>query len=376
VELAGDLETGMAANLRLRAATRVLLRAGTVQAREFSKLRRLIAKLPWERWVATAPLRPVRIQASASRCRLYHTGAVAETILAAMGDRMKVTLPVAKGRAPGDGAKDEDEEGAGADEMRVLARGVEDEWTLSMDSSGELLHRRGWRTEAGAAPLRETLAAGVLALVGYDPARPLLDPMCGAGTIALEAAALARGQAAGADRRFAFERWPSFDAERWARLRAASVATTVGASDIARIFAWDLDAKAIERVRANAARAGLADALVLAVARLGGTPEVDPPEVLAELRAATAGAPGLIVVNPPYGKRLGSPGQAARLVRALGRTLRTAFPGWRAAVLLADARWASALGLTAVTSHPLRNGGLRVHLVVGQVPGQAAPGKA
>jgi putative N6-adenine-specific DNA methylase len=189
--------------------------------------------------------------------------------------------------------------------------------------------------------------------------------------MALEASAWARGQAPGADRRFAFQRWPGFDAEHWARLRAPAQAAPG-----APIFAWDRDAKAIERVRANAARAGLADALVRAVARGGGTAEVDPPEVLAVLRAATAGAPGLIVVNPPYGKRLGSPGQAARLVRALGRTLRTGFPGWRAAVLLADARWASALGLTAVTSHPLRNGGLRVHLVVGQVPGQAAPGKA
>jgi putative N6-adenine-specific DNA methylase len=209
----------------------------------------------------------------------------------------------------------------------------------------------------------------VLALAGYDPARPLLDPMCGAGTIALEAAAWARGQAPGAERRFAFERWPGFDGERWARLRAPA-AVMPGASG-APIFAWDRDGKAIERVRGNAARAGLADALLLAVARLGGTPDVDPPEVLAQLRAATGGATGLVVVNPPYGKRLGSPAQAARLVRTLGRTLRTAFPGWRAAVLLPDARWASALGLTEVTAHPLRNGGLRVHLVVGQVGGQA-----
>ena len=138
------------------------------------------------------------------------------------------------------------------------------------------------------------------------------------------------------------------------------------------MWAWDRDPKAIERVRGNAARAGLTEALALAVARLGGTPGVDPPAVLEELRAATGGLPGLIVVNPPYGKRLGTTGEAARLVRALGRTLRTSFPGWRAAVLLPDARWASALGLTDVQRHPLRNGGLRVHLVVGEVPGAGA----
>ncbi len=362
VELEGDLETGMAANLRLRAATRVLLRAGEVKAREFSKLRRLVARLPWERWVpATAPLRPVRVQASASQCRLYHTGAVAEAVLAGMSDRLKLALTAAKGRA-----SDEDVEQVAADEIRVLARGVGDVWTLSVDSSGELLHRRGWRTEAGAAPLRETLAAGVLALAGYDPARPLVDPMCGAGTIALEAAAWARGQAPGAGRRFAFEQWPSFDVERWQRLRAAP-ATPVSAP---LVWAWDRDPKAIERVRGNAARAGLTEALALAVARLGGTPGVDPPAVLEQLRAATGGLPGLVVVNPPYGKRLGTTGEAARLVRALGRTLRASFPGWRAAVLLPDVSWASALGLTDVQRHPLRNGGLRVHLVVGEVPGK------
>jgi putative N6-adenine-specific DNA methylase len=372
VEFEGDLEVGMAANLRLRVATRVLVRVGQANAREFSKLRRLVAKLPWERWVPREPRPAVRLQVSASRCRLYHTGAVAETLLAGMGDRLKATLVAAKGRAADDDGNDGPPGAAAADEIRVLARGVEDVWTLSVDSSGELLHRRGWRTEAGAAPLRETLAAGVLALAGYDPARPLLDPMCGAGTIALEAAAWARGQAPGAERRFAFERWPGFDAERWARLRETAPGTAGAPSaPSAPILAWDRDAKAIERVRANAARAGLADALVLAVARLGGTPDVDPPEVLAQLRAATGGATGLVVVNPPYGKRLGSPGQAARLVRTLGRTLRVAFPGWRAAVLLPDARWASALGLTEVTSHPLRNGGLRVHLLVGQVGGKA-----
>jgi hypothetical protein len=122
------------------------LRAGEVKAREFSKLRRLVARLPWERWLpATAPLRPVRVQASASQCRLYHTGAVAETVLAGMSDRLKVALTAAKGRASGRGCRG----GWPTDEIRVLARGVGDVWTLSVDSSGELLHRRGWRTEAG-----------------------------------------------------------------------------------------------------------------------------------------------------------------------------------------------------------------------------------
>ena len=136
--------------------------------------------------------------------------------------------------------------------------------------------------------------------------------MCGAGHHRPGGGAPGRaGRRPGLAARFAFERWPSFDAERWERLRAAPA--TPRRARRGRIWAWDRDPKAIERVRGNAARAGLADALGLAVARLGGTPDVDPPAVLAELRAATGGAPGLIVVNPPYGS-----GWAARRRR----------PGW------------------------------------------------
>ena len=257
----------------------------------------------------------------------------------------------------------------------MLARGAEDVWTLSVDSSGELLHRRGWRTEAGAAPLRETLAAGVLSLAGYDPARPLLDPMCGAGTIALEAAARARGQAPGAGRRFAFERWPSFD-DRTLGDGCGPRRSGAAARGRAGICAWDRDPKAIEtrarqcRARGPGGRAGAGGGPAGRNARRGSAGGRWP-----SCARPPRGAPGLIVVNPPYGTRLGSPGRPSRLVRVLGRTLRTAFPGWRAAVLLPDARWASALGLDGGDRHPLRNGGLRVHLVVGQVGGQAAPGK-
>ena len=294
VDMTGGLELGMAANLRLRAATRVLLRVGEVKAREFSKLRRLLAKLPWERWLATGEaLRPVRLQVSAHGCRLYHTGAVAETVLASLGDRLKVTPPLARGR---DGSPDDGPEPA--DETRILVRGVRDVWTLSMDASGELLHRRGWRAEAGAAPLRETLAAGLLALAGYDPARPLLDPMCGAGTIALEAAALARGQPPGQGREFAFERWPSFDRARWQELRAEAVGPG-GAHAQPPIWAWDRDGTVIEKARRNAERAGMADAVHFAQARFaaeGGA--VEPAAAVDTLRAATGGQPGLVISEP------------------------------------------------------------------------------
>ena len=372
VEFAGGLEVGMRANLWLRVATRVLLRVGVVRAREFAKLRLLLAKLPWERWVAEDPL---RVQASASRCRLYHTGGLADALTLAVTDRLSgqgraaPTLATAgAGREEAEAGTDAEEPAGPALETRVLLRGLRDEWTVSVDSSGELLHRRGWRTEAGKAPMRETLAAALLSLAGFDPRRPVLDPMCGSGTMALEAASRAASRAPGMGRKFAFQRWPGFLAERWRELLAE--AERQRQSPPSHVFAWDRQAQAIERAERNAERAGLRDSISFARASFGeGTGTVDPPQVLDDLRARVAGTRGLVVINPPYGRRLGTTAQAARLVKSIGRTLRAQFPGWRAAVLLADPRWASALGLSAESLTPLSNGGLRLHLMIAEVPG-------
>src|SRR5207247_2078948 len=148
----------------------------------------------------------VALSASQSGSRLYHTGAVTENLAAAIGDRVRGGVTVA------------------AEGVKVLARGVDDHWTLSVDSSGELLHRRGWRQESAHAPLRETLAAALLMLCEWDPATPLVDPMCGAGTVPLEACALAMRVAPGLARGFAFERWPAHDPARLAAARAQAEA--------------------------------------------------------------------------------------------------------------------------------------------------------
>jgi putative N6-adenine-specific DNA methylase len=353
VSFSGPLATGMAANLHLRVATRVLLRLGTVRAAEFSKLRRLLDKLSFERFVP--PDLPLRLAVSQSRCRLYHTGAVAETAALAIADRVGKALPAAAKR-PGEEEGETDEP-----ETRVLLRGEGDQWTASVDSSGALLHRRGWRPETGRAPLRETLAAGLLALAGYDPALPFVDPMCGSGTIALEACALAMDRAPGLGRAFAFERWPGFDPGPWTALRAAAEGR-VRAAPPAPVLAFDRDPRAVEIARRNAERAGLADRLTIETAELGARPAPGPA--------------GLVLVNPPYGRRLGTPAAAGRLLRDLGRVLRDRFPGWRAGVLAAGRGVDKALGLRARSSHPLSNGGLRVTLVVADIPAKGGEMRA
>jgi putative N6-adenine-specific DNA methylase len=326
----GPPEVGMAANLHSRTATRVLLRLGEVEARQFAELRRRLARLPFEELVPAG--RPLRVDAAASRCRLYHTGALAETAALAVADRV--------GALPEATAEDE-----GA--ARVLLRGRDDRFVVSVDTSGELLHRRGWRVETGRAPLRETLAAGLLWLCGYDGSRPFLDPMCGAGTIALEACAIALQVAPGLARSFAFERWPRFDAAAWDRLRDRAL-SAIRSAPRAPLYAFDRDPEAVEITRRNADRAGFLAHLEIERAELGQ-------------RAAPAPS-GLLVVNPPYGRRIGGAGRG----RELGRLLRAGYTGWRAGVLLPVSD-RGGLGWPPESVHPLTNGGLKVSLLITDV---------
>jgi len=345
----GPPVSGYRANLWSRVATRVLARVGDVEAREFGKLRHRAARLPWRLFVAGGA--SVTARASASHCRLYHTGALAEAAVLA------VTDAVPGARAAG---REEDAD------VTLLLRGVDDRFTFSADASGERLHRRGARIETGAAPLRETLAAGLLALAGWQPGTALVDPMCGAGTIVIEAAMQSLGRAPGVDRAFAMDRWPlathpaiapTITALRDGARAAADPATPPAATHPpgthppAPIVGSDRDPRMIESARRNAERAGVAAQLTLAC------------------RDADAARPptptGLVITNPPYGHRLGDPRAAARGYRDLGRLLRAHFRGWRAAVVTpARLDGERQLGLRTSARFPLRNGGLAIVLHV------------
>jgi putative N6-adenine-specific DNA methylase len=340
VEWSGPPSSGLRANLWLRIATRVLARAGEVKAREFGPLRRHAARLPWGAFVA--PGATIFVRASATRCRLYHTGALSESVALAVTDAV-----------PGARATTERTEA----DLEILVRGVEDRFTFSVDASGDRLHLRGARVETGAAPLRETLAAGLLALAGWTPETPLVDPMCGAGTIVLEAWMQARGLAPGGERAFALEAWPlcagAEVAAKLAALRAEARdrALAQAAPQVAPILGTDRDPRAIETARRNLARAGA---------------EHDVTLVCQDASALRPPAPtGLVVANPPYGRRLGDPRAAARGYRDLGRVLRAQFRGWRAAILV-PSRFdpGKTLGLRLRERIPLRNGGLPVNLAL------------
>jgi putative N6-adenine-specific DNA methylase len=338
------------ANLWLRTASRVVVRVATFRARSFIELERHARRVPWERWLT--PGRAVRLRVTSKKSRLYHEGAIAERLLGFMEDHVGGLGVTSAAK----GAEEEAEEPG--DAQLFVVRVARDEFTVSADSSGALLHLRGYRQAVAKAPLRETLAAAMLLGAGWDGAAPVLDPMCGSGTLPIEAALIARRIAPGlarADREpraFAFAAWPGHDAEGWARAGAEARDAILPAAP-APIAGSDRDAGAIEAARANAARAGVSDDVGF---------EARPVSAL----EAPPG-PGLLVCNPPYGMRVGESDALRNLYAALGRTARARCPGWTLALLGADRKLEAQVGVGFTEAFRTSNGGIPVRLLVGRV---------
>jgi putative N6-adenine-specific DNA methylase len=332
VEFEGDWTTMARANLWLRTASRVLLRFGGFHVRALGELERRASRLPWDRYVA--PGRRVSIRVTSKKSRLYHQRAVAERIARVVNASGGVV-----------------EQDAGGDEAElmpsqlVVVRLLRDDCLISLDSSGDLLHRRGYRQAVAKAPLRETLAAALLLASQWDATPPLIDPFCGSGTIPIEATLLGRRIPPGAHREFAFQRWPGYDAGRWDAL-LAQARTQMLARCPASIAGADRDAGAIEAAIANATRAGVLGDLSFhqgAVSSLVPFPD-----------------PGWIVTNPPYGIRIGERNGLRDLYAQFGNVLRRKCAGWRLAMLAGPG------GLERELRAPLKplfrttNGGVRV----------------
>jgi putative N6-adenine-specific DNA methylase len=233
-----------------------------------------------------------------------------------------------------------------------VVRLFHDVCTVSADTSGALLHRRGYRQQLAKAPLRETIAAAMLLGAGWPGDVPLVDPMCGSGTIPIEAARIARRIAPGRDRDFAFRAWPEFDASMWTRLvdeaRSGELARAA-----APIAASDRDAGAIEAARANAARAGVESDVSFTVAPISA---LEPPR-----------GEGWLISNPPYGVRVGERDRLRNLYAKLGNVARAKLGGWTVGFLLADRRLESQIGLELRERFATRNGGIPVRMMVAAV---------
>lgn len=230
--------------------------------------------------------------------------------------------------------------------MAIKVRIHDNQVTISLDTSGEPLHRRGHKEAVGKAPLRENMAAMFLRQCGYDGKEPVVDPMCGSGTFLIEAAEIAAGLQPGRSRGFAFEELASFDAAGFAALRRGGT----GMPPEARIFGSDRDQGAVQSSTANAARAGVADWTRFSC---HGAAEVRPPD----------GPPGLVIVNPPYGGRVGNKRLLYALYGTFGQTMKAHFKGWRVGLVTSEPGLAKATGLPWRQQGPaVAHGGMKVWL--------------
>ncbi len=326
VEFCGGLRELYLANLWLRSAARVLVRVGELQARDFPDLFKKLVRLPWGRYVK--PGAGVKVRATSHRSRLTHSGRLEQTCCDAIGRAL--------GIAP-----------TGGDEVAVYLRLEADHCQVSVDSSGELLHRRGYRLANVAAPLRENLAAGCLLALGYDGSRPLVDGMTGSGTFAIEAALIAAKRPPGRDRSFAFMTWPKYREGLWQQL--LQEAQRAERAPSAPIIAVDSNPRAVAAARQN-----------LAVAEVEGMVRLECCQVQ-ELPAE--GAQGVIICNPPYGERIGRTAALQALYRDLGRVYNGAFASWQGALVCPDSELIRSTGIVFNPLLRFANGGIRVALL-------------
>jgi putative N6-adenine-specific DNA methylase len=226
------------ANLSLRTANRVLMRAFSFTAAHFSELESQLSAFAWELFLKPGTVQKVNV--TTHRCRLHHTDAIAERVRDGIKGRLQPFNAAGQTSTP----------------QQVFVRGMRDRFTVSIDSSGENLYLRGLKTHPGRAPLRETIAAAALMRGGFTGAETLLDPMCGTGTFSLEAALVAKNIPPGWYRSFAFTGWPGFRAQRWDHLRRKR-AETFRALSSPRIFASDLDPEACSALEASLRAHGL-----------------------------------------------------------------------------------------------------------------------
>jgi putative N6-adenine-specific DNA methylase len=330
---AGDLALCYAANLESRVASRVLWQVGHARYRTEHDIFDAARALPWARLFDVG--RTIRVNVSAIKSPVKSLDFVTLRVKDAVCDAFRA----AHGKRP-----DVDTE---SPDVRVHAFLTREEATYYLDTSGEALFKRGWRTAGGEAPLRENLAAGILRLTGWAAPTPLLDPMCGSGTFLVEAAMMALDVPPGLGRSFGFEKLANFDANRWRAQREIARARPRAAAALP-IHGSDKSGTILAGARENLTAAGLSEAVQL--------------KQMDVLDGRPPAASGIVVMNPPYGERLGGEEELAAFYPKLGDALKQRYAGWIAYILSADMQLPKLIGLKASRRTPLYNGALECRL--------------
>ena len=333
VAFEGEFRLCYRANLESRLATRVLARVGQCPYRNERDVHEGALAVKWPDWFGDR--RTIRVDVKAARSPLRSLDFATLTIKDAVCDRFRAD----RGRRPDVDTRSPD--------VRIQAFLDRNTATFYLDTSGEALNRRGYRTEAGEAPLKENLAAGIVRLAGWQPGEALLDPMCGTGTIAIEAAMIALDVPPGHARGFGFERLSGFDRRTWSEVRDAAIARRLPSRRLP-IFARDRYGDELKKARANLEAAGLADCVELKQADV--------------LDTGAPAASGVMIANPPYGARLGEDAALAEFYPKLGDTLKKYYAGWRCYFLSGDTRLPKLIHLSASRRTPLYNGPIECRL--------------
>ena len=321
----GDENAVVRASLHLRCAERVMILLGRFPAKTFDDLFEGVKALPWEDWIGRDDAFPVT--GHSIRSALHSVPDCQKIIKKAIADRLS-------GRY---GLRWLPETGV---TYRVEFFLFKDVAALMIDTSGTALHKRGYHPEAGAAPLRETLAAAIAYAARPRPDTLIWDPMCGSGTIAIEAAMILAGIAPGVNRSFAAESFPAFPKALWESGREAAKADVH--TDLSfEIYASDIDEKILDVTYKNALRAGVEDRIRIFAA---DARTIEKPD-----------RRGTLICNPPYGERLMTPAEAEDLYRAMGRNF-ARFDPWQIYVLTSNPAFEKIYGRRADKTHRLYNG--------------------
>lgn len=308
---------------------RVLVRLAKVRAESLDALAGGVRSIPWQDFLR--PRQNMTIKVSTHRAHLRRKDAVAKKVQHAVRDVLRGNPSVGgMHRVPA---------------QEIYVRIVEDRAWISIDASGELLHRRGWRQVTAKAPLRENLAAAILKATGWVPGIPVVDPMCGSGTFVIEAARMSAGLSPRTSHQPMYQHWPIFGRRKLA-------APQVGVATGGLFLGADRNAGAITASKSNAKRAGVSRAVSFQETSFG---DLTPPST-----------PGLLVANLPYGRRVSSGYEVERMYRGFGSIIER-WEGWRVAMLVPDPRSLRWLHPSLEPVLHFSNGGIPVTLGVGEI---------
>ena len=317
------------ANLTLRGASKVLARFGEIRAFHLAQLDKRARKFPWGEILTSESKIKVEVVTN-RKSKIYHAGAAVERIERAISEEFGADVVKSVTDA----------------EVVIKIRNDDNNLIMSVDTSGEGLHKRGHKQAMGKAPLRETMAALALRGCGYTGQETVLDPMCGSGTFLIEAAEIARNFMAGRSRSFAFEKLASYDADKVGAIRTSWETKNTAQ----HFYGSDRNINVIGFAKQNAERSGVSELCSFAPTALS---EVSRPD----------GTPGLVMVNPPYGARIGKKKDLFSLYSAFGDVMRDRFEGWRIGMITADDQLAQATKLPwKPVGAPIAHGGLKVRL--------------